>query len=64
MATVDAKRLNVAVEILNDYCKVFDNREYDLLSEQEKTILFNATVILEKVVIRMQNHGDYSLIKK
>ena len=64
MATVDAKRLNVAVEILDDYYEVFDNKEYDLLSESEKTLLYNATVLLEKVVIRMQNHGDYSLIKK
>lgn len=64
MATVDAKRLNVAVEILNDYCDVFDDKQYDLLSESEKTLLFNATVLLEKVVIRMQNHGDYSLTKK
>ena len=29
-----------------------------------KTLLFNATVLLEKIVVRMQNHGDYSLIKK
>ena len=64
MATVDAKKLNVAVDILNDYCEVFDNKEYNLLSEQEKTLLYNATVLLEKVVIRMQNHGDYSLTKK
>lgn len=64
MATVDAKKLNVAVEILNDYCEVFDNKEYNLLSEQEKTLLYNATVLLEKVVIRMQNYGDYSLTKK
>ena len=64
MATVDAKRLNVAVEILNDYCEMFDNKEYNLLSEQEKTLLYNTTVLLEKVVIRMQNHGDYSLTKK
>ena len=64
MATVDAKKLNVAVEVLNDYCEVFDNKEYNLLSEQEKTLLYNATVLLEKVVIRMQNHGDYSLTKK
>lgn len=64
MVTVDAKRLNLAVEILDDYCEVFDNKEYDLLSESEKTLLFNATVLLEKVVIRMQNHGDYSLTKK
>ena len=64
MAIVDAKRLNVAVEILYDYCEVFDNKEYDLLSENEKTLLFNATVLLEKIVVRMQNHGDYSLIKK
>lgn len=66
MAIVDAKRLNVAVEILDDYCEVFDNKEYDLLSENEKTLLFNAnaTVLLEKIVVRMQNHGDYSLIKK
>ena len=64
MAIVDAKRLNVAVEILDGYCEVFDNKEYDLLSENEKTLLFNATVLLEKIVVRMQNHGDYSLIKK
>ena len=64
MAIVDAKRLNFAVEILEDYCEVFDNKEYDLLSENEKTLLFNATVLLEKIVVRMQNHGDYSLIKK
>ena len=64
MAIVDAKRLNVAVEILDDYYEVFDNKEYDLLSENEKTLLFNATVLLEKIVVRMQNHGDYSLIKK
>lgn len=64
MAIVDAKRLNIAVEILEDYCDVFDNKEYDLLSENEKTLLFNATLLLEKIVIRMQNHGDYSLIKK
>ena len=43
---------------------MFDNKEYDLLSESEKTLLFNATVLLEKIVVRMQNHGDYSLIKK
>ena len=64
MAIVDAKMLNVAVEILEDYCEVFDNKEYDLLSENEKTLLFNATVLIEKIVVRMQNHGDYSLIKK
>lgn len=64
MAIVDAKMLNIAVEILDDYCEVFDNKEYDLLSENEKTLLFNATVLLEKIVVRMQNHGDYSLIKK
>ena len=64
MAIVDAKKLNVAVEILDDYYDVFDNKEYDLLSENEKTLLFNATVLLEKIVVRMQNHGDYSLIKK
>lgn len=64
MAIVDAKRLNVAVEILDDYCEVFDNIEYDLLSENEKTLIFNATVLLEKIAVRMQNHGDYSLIKK
>ena len=64
MAIVDAKMLNVAVEILDDYCEVFDNKEYDLLSENEKTLLFNATVLIEKIVVRMQNHGDYSLIKK
>ena len=64
MAIVDAKNLNIAVEILEDYCEVFDNKEYDLLSENEKTLLFNATVLLEKIVVRMQNHGDYSLIKK
>ena len=64
MAIVDAKRLNVAVEILEDYCDVFDNKEYDLLSENEKTLLFNATLLLEKIVVRMQNHGDHSLIKK
>lgn len=58
---MDAKRLNVSVEILDDYCEVFDNKEYDLLSENEKTLLYNATVLLEKVVVRMQNHGDYSL---
>ena len=29
MATVDAKRLNVAVDILDDYCEVFNNKEYD-----------------------------------
>lgn len=64
MAIVDAKRLNIAVEILEDYCEVFDNKEYDLLSENEKTLLFNATLLLEKIVVRIQNHGDYSLIKK
>ena len=64
MATVDAKRLNISVDILDDYCEVFDNKEYDLLSEREKTLLYNATVLLEKVVVRMQNHGDCSLIKK
>ena len=64
MAIVDAKRLNVAVEILDDYCEVFDNKDYDLLSEDEKTLLFNATVLLEKIAVRMQNHADYSLIKK
>lgn len=64
MAIVDAKRLNIAVEIIDDYCEVFDNEEYDLLSENEKTLLFNATVLLEKIVVRMQNHGDYSLIIK
>lgn len=64
MAIVDAKRLNIAVEILDEYCEVFDNKEYDLLSENEKTLIFNATVHLEKIVVRMQNHGDYSLIKK
>ena len=64
MAIVDAKKRNVAVEILEDYCEVFDNKEYDLLSENEKTLLFNATLLLEKIVVRMQNHGDYSLIKK
>ena len=64
MAIVDAKKLNVAVEILEDYCEVFDNKEYDLLSENEKMLLFNATLLLEKIVVRMQNHGDYSLIKK
>lgn len=64
MAIVDAKRLNIAVDILEDYCDVFDNKEYDLLSENEKTLLFNATLLLEKIVVRMQNHGDYSLIKK
>ena len=64
MAIVDAKRLNIAVDILEDYCEVFDNKEYDLLSENEKTFIFNATVLLEKIVVRMQNHGDYSLIKK
>ena len=64
MAIVDAKRLNIAVYILEDYCEVFDNKEYDLLSENEKTLLFNATVLIEKIVVRMQNHGDYSLIKK
>lgn len=63
-AIVDAKRLNIAVEILDDYCEVFDNKEYDLLSENEKTLLFNATVLLEKIAVRMQNNGDYSLIKK
>lgn len=64
MAIVDAKRLNIAVDILEDFCEVFDNKEYDLLSENEKTLLFNATLLLEKIVVRMQNHGDYSLIKK
>lgn len=64
MAIVDAKRLNIAVDILEDYCEVFDNKEYDLLSENEKTLLFNAAVLLEKIVVRMQNHGDYSLIIK
>ena len=64
MAIVDAKRLNIAVDILEDYCEVFDNKEYDLLSENEKTLLFNATLLLEKIVVSMQNHGDYSLIKK
>ena len=64
MAIVDAKRLNIAVDILEDYCEVFDNKEYDLLSENEKTLIFNATVLIEKIVVRMQNHGDYSLIKK
>ena len=38
MAIVDAKRLNIAVDILEDYCEVFDNKEYDLLSENEKTL--------------------------
>lgn len=61
MAIVDSKRLNIAVDILEDYCEVFDNKEYDLLSENEKTLIFNATVLLEKIVVRMQNHGDYSL---
>ena len=64
MAIVDAKRLNIAVDILEDYCEVFDNKEYELLSENEKTLLFNATLLLEKIVVRRQNHGDYSLIKK
>ena len=64
MAIVDAKSLNVAVEILDDYCEVFDNKDYDLLSENEKTLLFNATLLLENIVVRMQNHGDYSLIIK
>ena len=64
MAIVDAKRIKIAVDILEDYCEVFDNKEYDLLSENEKTLLFNATLLLEKIVVRMQNHGDYSLIKK
>ena len=64
MATVDAKKLNVAVEILNDYCEMYDNKQYNLLSESEKTLLHKSTVLLEKVVIRMQNHGDYSLTKK
>lgn len=64
MAIFDAKRLNIAVDILEDYCDVFDNKEYELLSENEKTLLFNATLLLEKIVVRMQNHGDYSLIKK
>ena len=64
MAIVDAKRLNIAVDILEDYCDVFDNKEYELLSENEKTLLFNATLLLEKIVVLMQNHGDYSLIKK
>ena len=64
MAIVDAKRINIEVDILEDYCEVFDNKEYDLLSENEKTLLFNATLLLEKIVVRMQNHGDYSLIKK
>ena len=64
MAIVDAKMLNIAVDILEDYCDVFDNKEYELLSENEKTLLFNATLLLEKIVVRMQNHGDYSLIKK
>ena len=64
MAIVDAKRLNIAVDILEDYCEVFDNKENDLLSENEKTLLFNATLLLEKIVVRMQNHGDYSLIIK
>lgn len=62
--TVNAKRLNVAVEILNDYCDIYDDEEYTLLTEKEKTLLFNATVLLEKVVVRMQNHGDYSLNNK
>lgn len=61
---VNAKRLNVAVEILNDYCDMYDDKEYTLLTEKEKTLLFNATVLLEKVVVRMQNHGDYSLNNK
>ncbi len=61
MAQVNAKRLNVAVEILDDYCEVFDNKEYKLLSEKEKTLLYEATVLLEKIVVRIQNHGDYSL---
>lgn len=64
MAIVDAKRLNIAVDILEEYCEVFDNKEYDLLSENEKTLLFNATLLLEKIVVRMQNYGDYSLIIK
>lgn len=61
MEKVNAKRLNVAVEILNDYCDFYDDKEYTLLTEKEKTLLFNATVLLEKVIVRMQNHGDYSL---
>ena len=36
MAIVDAKRLNIAVEILEDYCEVFDKKEYDLLSEMKR----------------------------
>lgn len=62
MEKVNAKRLNVAVEILNDYCDFYDDKEYTLLSEKEKTLLFKATVLLEKVIVRMQNHGDYSLL--
>lgn len=62
--TVNAKCLNVAVEILNDYYDIYDDEEYTLLTEKEKTLLFNATVLLEKVVVRMQNHGDYSLNNK
>lgn len=53
METVNAKRLNVAVEILNDYCDIYDDEEYTLLTEKEKTLLFNATVLLEKVVVRI-----------
>lgn len=63
METVNAKRLNQAVEILNDFYNVYDKKDYTLLSEIEKSLVFNATILLEKVVVRMQNHGDKSLIK-
>lgn len=63
METINAKRLNCAVEILNDFYDVYDKKDYTLLSEIEKSLVFNATILLEKVVVRMQNHGDKSLIK-
>lgn len=63
METVNAKRLNQAVEILNDFYNVYDKKDYTLLSEIEKSLIFNATILLEKVVVRMQNHGDKSLTK-
>lgn len=61
MGKINAKIINVAVGILNDYCDIFDNKEYNILNEKEKTLLYKATVLLEKVVVRMQNRGDYSL---
>lgn len=61
MKKINAKILNVATEILKNYCDIFDNKEYNILNEKEKSLLYNATVLLEKVVVRMQNKGDYSL---